>query len=127
MRINEKIINYRSRTWKASSQAKARLTSSSVSRFLRKNAQINISFLFPSIQLSLQANIQKRIPKKKISPLPLFPLTVFRRHCRILSSPPLFLHQQAWPAMPLCHTSHAAALMHKEGPPAAPHHFKKND
>ena len=45
MRINEKIINYRSRTWKASSQAKALLTSSSVSRSLRKNPLPNISFL----------------------------------------------------------------------------------
>ena len=47
MRINEKIINYRSRTWKASSQAKALLTSSSVSRSLRKNPLPNISFLPP--------------------------------------------------------------------------------
>ena len=48
MRINEKIINYRSRTWKASSQAKALLTSSSVSRSLRENPLPNISFLLTS-------------------------------------------------------------------------------
>ena len=105
MRINEKIINYRSRTWKASSQAKALLTSSSVSRSLRKNPLPNISFLppFPARSRVFFSKSQLALPPHQSTSLAKnpsgksAPVVLFTTSASVESQPPPWLQSPASP------------------------------